>query len=158
LLLTTIFRLNKFGNDSLKPENYELEILVDKRDAADKLTVETPSSSASKLGYIDSIRGIASLAVVVHHAFAGYEKNIAGVWLDQAKSNPIIYYCMNGGMQVRIFFVLSGRVLAGILLRLLTLSLVPGQAERRGACLGCDSQTLSPHATYYRVCNRLMAL
>jgi peptidoglycan/LPS O-acetylase OafA/YrhL len=88
----------------------------------------TPNGGASKgrLDYLDSIRGIAALVVVLHHCWLGTapasfssHNSLASITLASVTS--ILLYGLNrffasGRSAVIIFFVLSGFVLACSLL------------------------------------------
>lgn len=71
-----------------------------------------------KLEYLDSIRGIVAIGVVLHHSFFGFDSNLgqnAGFNIfteDWIKEIPLIHYLINGQLHVTTFFVLSGRVVA----------------------------------------------
>jgi peptidoglycan/LPS O-acetylase OafA/YrhL len=64
----------------------------------------------SRNAFIDLLRGIAILGVVLHHLFAN-ALNAAAVRVDIAGSDVSIYVFNNGWLGVNLFFILSGFVL-----------------------------------------------
>lgn len=70
------------------------------------MTISTPSSSASapRISYLDSVRGLAALAVVLYHAL-GWK------WGETLKFH-VVSLVFNGSDAVSLFFVLSGLVLS----------------------------------------------
>jgi peptidoglycan/LPS O-acetylase OafA/YrhL len=74
---------------------------------------------------LDSLRGLAALCVLVHHAFHLSNAALVPRLLDPALPEipapdvlgRVIVAATNGGMAVHVFFVLSGAVLMGSLLR-----------------------------------------
>lgn len=93
----------------------------------------------SKIGYLEGLRGIASLIVVFHHymcAFypamvfgAGAAFHIGPIEARFAASPLNVLY--NGGFAVCIFFVLSGYVLTNRYFRIRQRDLVTSSAVRR---------------------------
>jgi peptidoglycan/LPS O-acetylase OafA/YrhL len=74
-------------------------------------TVDKPARpKVHKMDYLDSIRGIAAAAVLIHHAVWGFHPQLKE-YLKPTLAHPFMQYAFDGTMQVNIFFVLSGRVL-----------------------------------------------
>jgi len=73
----------------------------------------TTQAGRSRLDYLDGLRGIASLVVVIHHfrlVFCGGQ--IPEVIPGSGWNPSLQMFFMNGGFAVAIFFVLSGFVLS----------------------------------------------
>jgi peptidoglycan/LPS O-acetylase OafA/YrhL len=70
---------------------------------------ETPLLSAKKLPALDGVRGLAILAVMMHHSF----------WLIRSSAPPLVFakwILSLGWAGVDLFFVLSGFLITGILI------------------------------------------
>lgn len=75
--------------------------------------IETlPKQKKEKLEYLDSIRGIVAIAIVLHHYFLGFDSNLDQTGRDWMINSPLVYYLVNGQLHISTFFVLSGRVIA----------------------------------------------
>src|SRR5258708_2753785 len=67
------------------------------------------NASIRRLDYLDSIRGIASLAVIGWHYFEAYNMPLGCTWWI---TKPLVTLFYDGGAAVCIFFVVSGFVLS----------------------------------------------
>ncbi len=67
-------------------------------------TMGTQQAGAKRIEYLDAIRGLAALSVVMYHVI-----NSHWAWMTEAKVAMIVF---NGADAVAIFFVLSGLVLS----------------------------------------------
>ncbi len=74
---------------------------------------------ASNYASIDGIRAISIILVLVFHAFFVYLLSIPGMTADQILQDVGIYWAwaLNGDRGVDVFFVMSGFLISGILLR-----------------------------------------
>jgi peptidoglycan/LPS O-acetylase OafA/YrhL len=82
--------------------------------------------SEKKLGAFDAVRGLAALAVVVHHLVVAFLPGLYGAAL-----NPLFRVIYEGAFHVRVFFVLSGFVLSLSYLRGHRLQTLRSLAVRR---------------------------
>jgi peptidoglycan/LPS O-acetylase OafA/YrhL len=71
------------------------------------VTIETPPASARRFLFVDGLRGVAAMAVVVHHA-ARPISEISGDWVPAR----LLWIADLGTLGVDVFFVLSGFVIA----------------------------------------------
>jgi peptidoglycan/LPS O-acetylase OafA/YrhL len=80
------------------------------------VTTETASISdrGQKLVALEAIRGIAAVAVIIHHALAGFAPRLHGLY-DPVQPRSLfgtpLFALINGSAAVVVFFVLSGFVL-----------------------------------------------
>lgn len=76
-------------------------------------------ASTSRLPFLDGLRGVAALVVVISHltiafrpqAFFGKEQELSYSWLSRFAISPLFVF-VNGSFAVFIFFVLSGFVIS----------------------------------------------
>ena len=67
-------------------------------------------SKASHFAFVDGLRGLAALAVVLYHVgFGGQRASLVGDHMPAFIRTPIVQH---GGLGVAVFFVLSGLVMA----------------------------------------------